>query len=52
MRGAAREEPLNAAHEDVERRTGVTLAEMSRREAPNEAVDTETAHGLVAKTEA
>jgi hypothetical protein len=48
----ARQEALDAAHEDLERRAGVALAEVSRRETAHEAVDAETAHGLVAKAEA
>ncbi len=44
LRGTAREEALDASHEDVERGAGVALAKVSRRKASHEA---ESAHGLV-----
>jgi hypothetical protein len=43
---------LDAPHEHVKRRAGVALAEMSGSEAADEAVNAETAHGLVTETEA
>ncbi len=51
-RPAAGQKPLDAAHEGVQRRAGVTLPEVGGREASNEAVDAETAHGLVTETQA
>jgi hypothetical protein len=50
--GAAREEALDATHEDVERRASVALAKVSCRKASNKTVDAEATHGLVAETEA
>jgi len=51
-RGPAGKEALNAPHQGVEGRAGVALAEVGRGEAPDEAVDAEAAHGLVAEAEA
>ena len=46
------QESLNASHQGMERGTGVALAEVSRCEALDEAVDAETTHGLGAEAEA
>ena len=52
-RGAtARQEALDTPHEGVEGGPSVALAEMSSREAANEAINAEAAHGLVAEAQA
>ena len=51
-RGPAGKEALNAPHQGVEGRAGIALAEVSRGEAPDETVDAEPAHRLVAEAEA
>ena len=43
---------LTASHEGIEGGARVALAEVGSREAAHEAVDAESAHGLVAETEA
>jgi hypothetical protein len=50
--GSSGKETLDAAHQHIEWRTGVPLAGVGRREAPDEAVNEKNAHGLVAQAQA
>jgi hypothetical protein len=51
-RRPTREKALDGAHQGIEGRAGVALAEVSSGEPADETVNAEATHGLVAETEA